>query len=123
MPTTPIDVLIVARLRINGQRSEPGRLIRSLEPTVGEDHVNVLPSSKSLQFLRKVQSLRHSEDIHILVRPNFPVTGDGESLADCEEAKIFDGLKGAEVILDASIILKDLHPSLVHDNIRGLVNF
>jgi hypothetical protein len=48
---------------------------------------------------------------------------NGDSLADCEEAKVFDGLKGTEIILDVGIILKDLHPSLVHDNIRGLVNF
>jgi hypothetical protein len=123
MPATPIDVLLVASLRINGQRSEPRRLIRSLQPTVGKNHMNVLPSSKRLQFLRKVQSLRHSKYIHILVRPNFPVTGDGDSLADCEDAKIFDWLKGAQVILDTRIILKDLHPSLVHDNVRGLMNF
>src|ERR1700731_919987 len=98
-------------------------IIRSVEPTVGQDHVNVLPSSKSPQFLRKVQSLRHSGYIHILVRPNLPITCDGESLADCEEEIVFDGLKGAQVIFDAGIVLKNLHPSPAHDKVRGLMNF
>src|SRR5260370_9185128 len=122
MAATPVDVLLVASLRINGQRSEPRRLIRSFQPTVGHDDVKVFPSPKSLQLLRKVQSLRDSKDIHILVRPNFPVTCDGDRLADGEEAKIFDCAKAPHVILDTRIKLNDLHPSLVHDNVRGLTN-
>jgi len=67
--------------------------------------------------------LRYSDYVRILVRPNFPVTCDGDNLADCEEAKIFDGFKGTQVILNAGVILKDLHPSLVHNLVGGLMNF
>jgi len=67
--------------------------------------------------------LRHSDYVRILVRPNFPVTCDGDSLADCEEAIIFDGCKGTQVILDTGVILKDLHPLLVHNYVGGLMNF
>ena len=51
---TPIDVLLVASLGKNGQRNEPRRLIRYLEPTVSKDNVIVLPSSIGLQFVRKL---------------------------------------------------------------------
>src|SRR5713226_226654 len=67
--------------------------------------------------------LRHSDYVRILVRPNFPVTCDGDSFADCEEAIIFDRCKGTQVILDAGVILKDLHPLLVHNYVCGLMNF
>jgi len=51
---TPIDVLLVPTLCKNGQRNEPRRLIRSLEPTIGKDNLKVLPSSIGLQFVRKL---------------------------------------------------------------------
>ena len=59
--------------------------------------------------------LRYSDYVRILVRPNFPVTCDGDSFVDCEEAKIFDGCERTQVILGAGVILKDLHPLLVHN--------
>lgn len=37
--------------------------------------------------------LRYTDYVRILVRPNFPVTCDGDSLADCEDAIILDGFK------------------------------
>src|SRR2546422_10008594 len=123
MAATPRDVLLVASLCKNGQRNKPRGLIRPLEPTVGKDSLIVLPSSIGLQFVRKLQMLRHSDYVRILVRPNFPVTCDGDSFADSEEAKIFDGCKGTQVILDAGVILKDLHPLLVHNYAGGLMNF
>src|SRR3989442_3181654 len=61
MAATPTDVLLVASLCKNGQRSEPRRLIRSLEPTVRKDSLIVLPSSIGLQFVRKLRMLRHSD--------------------------------------------------------------
>src|ERR1700757_3938088 len=70
----PVDfLLLVASLRKNGQGNEPGRLVHSLEPTVGNDNSTVLPSPIGLQFVRKLQTLRYSDDVNILVRPNFPV--------------------------------------------------
>jgi hypothetical protein len=122
MPTTPKNVLLVPSFGINGERNDSRRLIRSVQPTVGKYDMKVLPSLESLQFLSKLQSLRYSDYIQVLIRPNFPVTGDGDCLADYEEAKIFDGGHGTQVILDAGIILKDLHPPLVDDNVRGLIN-
>src|SRR5260370_37887511 len=86
LPATPVDVLLlVASLCKNGQRDTSRRLIRSLEPTVCKDNLTLLPSSIRLQFVRKLQTLRYSDDVRILVRPNFPVTGDGDSLAHCDE--------------------------------------
>src|SRR2546425_6427018 len=123
MAATPRDVLLVASLCKNGQRSEPRRLIRSLEPTVGKDSLIVLPSSIGLRFVRKLQMLRHSDYVRILVRPNFPVTCDGHSLAGCQEPEIFDGCKGTQVILDAGVILKDLHPLPVHNYVGRLMDF
>src|SRR5712692_8678203 len=67
--------------------------------------------------------LRHSDYVRILVRPSLPVTCDGDSLADCEEAKIFDAFKWTQVILDASVILKDLYPTLVDNRVICLMNF
>src|SRR6266566_731304 len=123
MAATPREVLLVASLCKNGQRNEPRGLIRSLEPTVRKDSLIVLPSSIGLQFVRKLQMLRHSDYVRILVRPNFPVTCDGHSLAGCEEPKIFDGCKGTQVILNAGVILKDLHPLPVHNYVGGLTDF
>src|SRR5712692_3751141 len=54
LAATPVDVLLIASLCKNGQRNEPRRLIRSLEPTVGKDNLRVLPSSIGLQFVRKL---------------------------------------------------------------------
>jgi hypothetical protein len=54
LAATPVDVLLVASLCKNGQRNKLRRLIRSLEPTEGKDNLNVLPSSLSLQFVRKL---------------------------------------------------------------------
>ena len=76
----------------------------------------------SLSNIRKVQMLRHSDDVRVLVRPNFPVTCDGDSLADCEEAIIVDGRKGTQVMLDTGVILKDLHLLPVHNNVTTLMN-
>src|SRR5260370_1664050 len=104
MPATPIDVFLVADLGINRERGQPRGLIRSIQPAIGNYYVKVFPSAKSLQSRRKVQPLRDSKDIHILVRPNLPVTSDGDSLAACEEAKIFVGFKGVQVSLDAGIL-------------------
>src|SRR5216683_5985860 len=64
LAATLVDVfLLVASLCKNRQRNEPGRFIRSLEPTVGKDNLTLLPSSIRLQFVRKVQMLRHSDDV------------------------------------------------------------
>ena len=103
------------RVRLTSFSEAGGMIIQKYD-------MKVLPSLESLQFLGKLQSLRYSDYIQFLVRPNFPVTGDGDCLADYEEAKIFDGGHGTQVILDAGIILKDLHPPLVDDNVRGLIN-
>src|SRR5207247_7696912 len=73
MAATPTDVLLVASLCKNGQRNAPSGLIRSLEPTVGEDSLIVLPSSIGLQFVRKLQMLRHSTYVCIIVRLYFTV--------------------------------------------------
>jgi hypothetical protein len=59
--------------------------------------------------------LRYADYVRILVRPNFPVTCHGDSLADREKEKIVDGFKEAQVIFDVGVILKDLHPLLVHN--------
>src|SRR6267142_599676 len=67
--------------------------------------------------------LRYSDYVRILVRPNFPVTCEGDSLADCEETKIFDGCERTQVILGAGVILKDFHPLLVYNYVGGLMNF
>jgi hypothetical protein len=123
VPATPIDVAVVTRFRINGERNESRWLIRSPEPAVGKHNMNVLPTLESPQFLRKVQSFRDANYIHIVVRPNFPVTCDGDGFADCEEGIIFDGFKGTQVIFDAGIVLEDLHSPMVYDNVGSLLNF
>src|SRR5260370_13445441 len=89
LPATPVNLLLlVASLCKNGQRDTSRRLIRSLEPTIGKDNLTLLPSSIRLQFVRKLQTLRYSDDVRILVSPNFPVTSDTASLAALHPALI-----------------------------------
>src|SRR5947208_6830796 len=56
-------------------------------------------------------------------RPDLTVASDGDGLAHCEEAKIFDGSKWAPVILNTGIVRKDLHPPVVQNYVRDLLNF
>ena len=79
LAVTPVDLLLlVASLCKNGLRNEPGRIIRQLEPSVGKDSLNFLPSPIRLQFVRKIQTLRYPDDVRIFICPNFPITSDSD---------------------------------------------
>ena len=118
-----MDLFVVAGFRKDGQRNELRRIIRLLEPTIGEDYANIAPSSISLQFVGEIQSLRDSDDIHIVVRPDFSITCDGNRPAFCEEPKILDWFKWTQIVFDAGVVLKNFKALLIPDNIEGVINF
>src|SRR5260370_27055709 len=117
LAATPVHPPVALSLSIDGERSEPRRLILSLEPAVSDHTLVVFP------LAGKFVMLRHSKDVGILVGPDFAVTGDGVDLADCEKSEIEDGFEYTQAILNVGPILEDLHPPLVDNNVCGLTNF
>src|SRR5882762_4149301 len=92
------------------------RFALSLEPTICHDTLELSPRPRQLVVLG------HSEDIGILVGPNFTVTGNGGIMVYLKYNEIVYICPGTDAILYTGPVLKDFDSSVTDDGVRCLTN-
>jgi len=79
LTVTPIDLLLVEfGLRRDGERDEPGSLVRFVEPSVGHYRLVVFP------LTGKFEMLGYAKDVGVLVGPDLAIAWDSDDLVDRE---------------------------------------